>query len=93
MHGYQVTLIFKDDQPDKNTQKNLVNLITILKGDTIMNVINNVLPLLLIYLLFYYQRNVIKLTVATLAVVIRRRLTLASMLVLSSIFGAIGVNF
>lgn len=33
-YGYQVTLVFKDDQPDKNIQKSLVNLITMLKGST-----------------------------------------------------------
>ena len=33
-YGYQVTLVFKDGQPDENTQKSLVNLITMLKGDT-----------------------------------------------------------
>lgn len=36
-YGYQVTLVFKDDQLDKNTQKNLENLIRILKGDKKMN--------------------------------------------------------
>ena len=32
-YGYQVTLVFNDDLPDKNTQKNLVELIKIMKGD------------------------------------------------------------
>ena len=35
-YGYQVTLVFKDDQLDKNIQKNLEVLITILKGDVII---------------------------------------------------------
>ena len=33
-YGYQVTLWFQDDQLDKNIQKNLENLMRILKGDT-----------------------------------------------------------
>ena len=32
-YGYQVTLVFNDDLPDKITQKNLVELITKMKGD------------------------------------------------------------
>ena len=31
-YGYQVTLVFNDDLPDEKTQKNLVGLITIMKG-------------------------------------------------------------
>ena len=31
-YGYQVTLVFKDDQLDKNIQRNLEGLITALKG-------------------------------------------------------------